>query len=310
MFKISYIPVIKQSITDSYIVKFDDLVYLENEYGLNYDESIKILSEVNSLPDNKISIAIQDYDTILNPYIINEFSYDYILIPISKKNIIYRYIDECFSLYEQYNLSEQFLYDSIIDNVYLEEFVNEGTIDNIKTNVNNAINTIKDNINSSSIVQSYKENLPQNTNSPNMRDRIQAAGKAIISNPVSTYQIGDNIGDIIQLTSGNFGIDDIGQNIAVDSAIHAGRYYKAKAYSNLGVGNAQEAKDKIKERAQQKYQESREQISQKLASINSRMQSARQRLSDTNESIRNSARTELENLKNLASQLSRRLNNI
>lgn len=87
-------------INNKYIIKYNDIKLLNEEYNLSYNYIIKELSEINNVNKNNIIIAINETDIIIDSTIINEFNNNNIaIIPLSKNDVIYQLCEDCVDAY-------------------------------------------------------------------------------------------------------------------------------------------------------------------------------------------------------------------
>ena len=125
IFPLESIPIIYNE-DYGYIIKFDDLEYINEYYGLDYTNGIHCLLEENKI-DNYV-VAIDHWKIINNPIIINELG-NIIIIPQSKNSFAYRYVDYLLELGKYAEDYKLFLDEAFDQHLYYEDFLlHEGII--------------------------------------------------------------------------------------------------------------------------------------------------------------------------------------
>lgn len=198
IFPLESIPVIYNE-NYGYIIKFDDLEYINEYYGLDYTNGIQCLLEENGI-DNYV-VAIDHWKIINNPEIINELG-NIVIIPQSKNSFAYRYVDYLLELGKYTENYKLFLDEAFDQHLYYENFlIHEGIIGSkvqeIKTTAGNiaqgAINGIQSRVNNirttagniaNGIQTNYNNelnNITTNGNSPTLGGKI-TAGTNLVKN--------------------------------------------------------------------------------------------------------------------------------
>ena len=196
IFPLESIPIIYNE-DYGYIIKFDDLEYINEYYGLDYKSGIHCLLEENKI-DNYV-VAINYYTLLENLNILNEIN-NIIIISPSSYELTKKYIDFLFE--QSWNVDDTytFIYEGIIYDKYINEFiVNENVIlqriaNGAKSEIQswrnlpgNLYNDIKQNMqNYKNQYRDYRDRSA-NGNVPTMKNKVIAASKVVR----------DNIGDVI-----------------------------------------------------------------------------------------------------------------
>lgn len=195
IFPLESIPVIYNE-DYGYIIKFNDLEYINEYYGLDYFNGIQCLLEKNGI-DNYV-VAIDHWKIINNPEIINELG-NIVIIPQSKNSFMYRYVDYLLELGEYAEDYKLFLDEAFDQHLYYEDFlIHEGiigsrvqdirrTAGNIAQGAINGIqnygNNIKNTVGSvtTGIRTDYNNELNNvtNGNNPTLGSRITAGANLI-----------------------------------------------------------------------------------------------------------------------------------
>lgn len=198
-FPIKSIPVIENR-TYGYIVNFTDLEYINEIYGLSYADGISCILQENNI--NNCIVAIDEWKIFNNVNIINEINNDYITIPISKNNLMYRYVDYILEQSKYSDNCSLFLHEGLVEFKYFDEFVyNEGFKDNVQalgqgvkqlgsdiaSDIRGAVNDVKNT--GQQIKQVYNQELSNVSGNqpPSLNNRMQAG-----------FNIAKNVGRGIQ----------------------------------------------------------------------------------------------------------------
>ena len=216
IFPLESIPIIYNE-DYGYIIKFDDLEYINEYYGLDYKSGIHCLLEENKI-DNYV-VAINYYTLLENLNILNEIN-NIIIISPSSYELTKKYIDFLFE--QSWNVDDTytFIYEGIIYDKYINEFiVNENVIlqriaNGAKSEIQswrnlpgNLYNDIKQNMqNYKNQYRDYRDRSA-NGNVPTMKNKVIAASKVVR----------DNIGDVIGAYSN---ITDFGPMETGDPALN------------------------------------------------------------------------------------------
>lgn len=190
-----------------YVINFKELKYLNEMYGLNYNESIYCLLNENNIINENINVAINIYEIIDNPYIINEFS-NIIIVSPSVNQLTKKYIDFVLESSDIIENQYEFIYEGIINDRYIDEFILNEI--NIISNITNATNNITGPIRTfaKNMVGDVKNNIQNyqnqyieyrdsyaNGNTPTLQNKVKALGTVGIRNIGDALNVYSNIED-------------------------------------------------------------------------------------------------------------------
>lgn len=132
---IQIIPLIEKE-NENFIVRFNDIESLNEEYGWNYKYIIQELAFNNNINKNNIIVAINESDIILNPKIVLEFQ-NIVIVPISENNRIFQLCEDCIDAF----LGSE-------NEIYIDAIINESKLGEIvrKVKRENNINKIRPHI--------------------------------------------------------------------------------------------------------------------------------------------------------------------
>lgn len=111
IFSLENIPIIYNE-NYGYIIRFNDVEALSEEYCIDYIDSMLAIAEVNGIDPNYLAVAVNESDIILNYKIANELK-NIVIIPISENNIIYQFYEDCIDAFLE---SGDIKYLSLIEN--------------------------------------------------------------------------------------------------------------------------------------------------------------------------------------------------
>lgn len=123
------IPVSENTRIGAYTVRFDDVDRLAESHGVDYLTAIVAIAESSGIDPNYLKVAVDEADIICDPEIVTALPEDSVIVaPLSEQSLACQYVTECIGLWDQMpdtNEADMALAEALIDDTYLEQFVNE-----------------------------------------------------------------------------------------------------------------------------------------------------------------------------------------
>jgi hypothetical protein len=130
------IPVSENSRIGAYTVRFDDVHRLAESHGVDYVDAVVAIAEASGVDPSYLKVAVDESEIIVNPDVVFALPQNGVVVaPLSEQSVAFRYVNECISLWDQMpdtDESDMALAEALIDDTYLEQFLNEGIMDTIK----------------------------------------------------------------------------------------------------------------------------------------------------------------------------------
>lgn len=295
IFTVKSIPIIFNEKFNAYIINFNDVKFLSEYNGLDYNKNIYNILNENNILSKKYLIAISENFILNNPEIIYEIP-NFIVI---REQLIYDYIEYIVEQSDYVKDQYSFIYEGIVNDAYIKQYVllQEGIIDNVKDKLDQARTHVSDTI-QKEFIDPYKKGRDNsareaNRSIPNIRDKAVGVGNVVDRNVNNFFKAMDRLDDYNDSTSGMPDIPDESLPDPVKAlryAIKGSRIlYKNKTYIK-GKGlekirDAQHQSDLLKHKIQNTSDIIKSNIQSKINAINTQISNLQQQLSKAGENI-------------------------
>ena len=92
------IALVESNSVGGYVVRFNDIEALSEEYGIDYIDSMLAIAEVNGIDPQYLAVAVNESDIIINPELVYELA-NVITVPISRNSTAYQFCEACIDRY-------------------------------------------------------------------------------------------------------------------------------------------------------------------------------------------------------------------
>ena len=92
------IALVESNSVGGYVVRFNDIEALSEEYGIDYIDSMLAIAEVNGIDPQYLAVAVNESDIIINPELVYELA-NVITVPISRNSTAYQFCEACIDGY-------------------------------------------------------------------------------------------------------------------------------------------------------------------------------------------------------------------
>ena len=92
------IALVESNSVGGYVVRFNDIEALSEEYGIDYIDSMLAIAEVNGIDPSYLAVAVNESNIIINPELVYELA-NVITVPISKNSSAYKFCEACIDGY-------------------------------------------------------------------------------------------------------------------------------------------------------------------------------------------------------------------
>ena len=130
------IPIAENSRIGAYTVRFDDVHRLAESHGTSYLDAVVSIAESSGVDPAYLKVAVDEAEIICNPDVVLALPENSVVVaPLSENSLAFQYVTECIGLWDQMpdtDEADMALAEALIEDSYLEQFLNEGITDTIK----------------------------------------------------------------------------------------------------------------------------------------------------------------------------------
>jgi len=123
------IPVSENTRIGAYTVRFDDVHRLAENHGIDYVSAMVAIAESAGIDPAYLKVAVDEAEIICDPEVITALPEASVVVaPLSESSLAFQYVNECIALWDQMpdtDEADAALAEALIDDTYLEQFINE-----------------------------------------------------------------------------------------------------------------------------------------------------------------------------------------